>query len=454
VTRRLVVTIVATVLATLVVAGAITLLIARLQARRTTERELRVQAEALAAAVPDGEEPSGPLERLIDRRTTQAVRRALRVDGIEFVVLGPAGRLNGMLPDGVTAADLDADALHAGATITGANGSLVYAAAPAPRGRSTVVAVVTRQASPGLASAARWFAFAALGTVALGALVAVALGRRLARPVVEASEVAQRVAAGDLSARLPEPTAGAANESGDELAELARSINTMAAGLERSKEREQQFLLSISHDLRTPLTSIRGYAEAIADGATPDVRAAAEVIGRQSERLERLVSDLLDLARLDAHAFTLHPIDHDLRQAVVDAVEAHEPRAQRMGLALRVDAGSEPVVVTADPARVQQALGNLLENASRHASARVDVRISTVDGQALVTVDDDGPGIAAQDRSHVFDRLYASRGTGGSGLGLAIVRQLTEAMHGSVNVGDSPHGGARLEVRLPLRRPA
>ena len=105
-------------------------------------------------------------------------------------------------------------------------------------------------------------------------------------------------------------------------------------------------------------------------------------------------------------------------------------------------------------ARLQQTLGNLLENASRYASSRVDVTLSTADGEALVTVDDDGPGIAPEDRPHVFDRLYASRGTGGSGLGLAIVRQLTEAMHGSVNVGDSPHGGARLEVRLPLRGPA
>jgi signal transduction histidine kinase len=268
--------------------------------------------------------------------------------------------------------------------------------------------------------------------------------------VVEASEVAQQVAAGDLSARLLEPPLG----ERDELAELARSINAMAAGLEASKARDQQFLLSVSHDLRTPLTSIRGYAEAIADGAAPDVQAAAEIIGRQSDRLERLVSDLLDLARLDAHAFTLHLVDHDLREAAVEAVAAHAPEAQRLGLALRVDAGAEPVVVTADPARLQQTLANLLENASRYASSRVDVTLSSVDGGARVTVDDDGPGIAPDDRPHVFEPLYVSRGVGGSGLGLAIVRQLAEAMGGTVHATESPRGGARLEVRLPLRHQA
>jgi two-component system sensor histidine kinase BaeS len=457
VTRRLVVTIVAVVVATLVVAGLLTLAIARARAVQTTEDELREQAEALVATVVaiDDEtvgDAARPLLRAVDRRAIQAVRRTLRVDGAELVLLGPAGGITGALPDGVRPDDLDVDALAAGETTSGADGSLVYAAAPVPRPRTTLVAVVTREASPGLASAARWFLLAAAATIVLGIVVAVVLGRRLARPVREASATARRIADGELSARLPEPSAGMAG--GDELTDLAHAVNTMAAGLERSKEAERQFLLSVSHDLRTPLTSIRGYAEAIADGATPDVRAAAEVIESQAQRMERLVSDLLDLARLDAHTFALHSVDLDLRAAAAAAVDAHAPRAARAGLVTEVHDTDAPVVVHADPLRVQQIVGNLLDNAERFARSRIDVRVTSSGAEGIVTVDDDGPGIAPAERAHVFERsINVRRSESGSGLGLAIVRQLAEQMGGAVRVGDAPSGGARLEVRLPRAAP-
>ncbi|HWC68868.1 MAG TPA: HAMP domain-containing sensor histidine kinase [Acidimicrobiales bacterium] len=472
-TRRLVVAIVATVAATLVVAGVITLAIARSQAKRTTEDELRTQAEALVATVVAIDDESGserPLARAVDRRVVRAVRQALRVDGAELVLVGPAGAITGTLPDGVGRDDLDVDVLRAGETASGASGSLVFAAAPAQRARTTIVAVVTREASPGLASAARWFLLAAVATLVLGAIVAFVLGRRLARPVRDASSTARRIADGELSARLPDPGDGS---PGDELADLARAVNTMAASLEQSKDAERQFLLSVSHDLRTPLTSIRGYAEAIADGAAPDVRAAAGVIESQAQRLERLVGDLLDLARLDARTFTLHPVDFDLRAAVTEVVEAHRPHAARAGLSIAVsdgDAGRledgprRPVVVHADPARVQQILGNLLDNGERYARSRIDIGVSIAGGEALMTVDDDGPGIAEAERPHVFARLYVATrparpaamgpdGTpspAGSGLGLAIVQQLATQMGGSVAATTAPGGGARLEVRLPL----
>jgi two-component system, OmpR family, sensor kinase len=276
------------------------------------------------------------------------------------------------------------------------------------------------------------------------------VGRRLARPVDAAAGAAHLIAAGDLAVRLPKP----ADEDRDELAGLARSINAMAEALERSKDVERQFLLSISHDLRTPLTSIRGYAGAIVDGTAVDAAAAAEVILAESARLQRLVSDLLDLARLDSHTFSLHPVERDLRITLVDAVRAAVPTAARQGIALTVDDGGA-VPVVADEVRVRQLLGNLLENATKYASATVAVHVFAAGEDAVVLVDDDGPGIAVEDRPHVFDVLYVSRlrparSEAGSGLGLAIVRQLAEAMGGSVRVDSSPSGGARMEVRLPL----
>jgi two-component system sensor histidine kinase BaeS len=267
--------------------------------------------------------------------------------------------------------------------------------------------------------------------------------------VREASAAAHRIAAGDLATRLPVPD----GPPGDELDELSRSINSMAADLERARTLDQQFLLSISHDLRTPLTSIRGYAEAIADGAAPDPAGAAGVIASEAERLDRLVADLLTLARLDGRAFALHPSVHDLTVPVNDAVRAFVPAAEAAGLTVSVRVAGMPATVLADPARVQQVLGNLLANAAKLARSRIEVSIVAAPGGWLVRVDDDGPGIPADEREHVFERLYAARTVParaevGSGLGLAIVHQLVAAMGGTVRADDSPLGGARLEVRF------
>jgi two-component system sensor histidine kinase BaeS len=312
------------------------------------------------------------------------------------------------------------------------------------------VVVVTQEATSGSREALPYFLIASLVTLVIGALVAVVLGRRLSRPVTAAADASRRIAAGELSTRLPAP----ADREHDELADLTRSINTMAAGLERSRVLEQQFLLSVSHDLRTPLTSIRGYATAICDGTAPDNRAAAEVILDGSRRLERLVADLLDLAHLDGRSLALELVDHDVRGDADVAVRAVAATAAGAGVTVRLTPG-DPVVVRADPSRVRQLLANLLDNARKYARSSIDVRVRTVDGMAVVEVDDDGPGIAPEDRPHVFERLYVTalrpaRAEVGSGLGLAIVRQLAEAMGGSVAVGVAPTGGARLEVRLPL----
>ncbi len=453
-TRRLVVVIVLTVLGTLVVAAVTTVLISRGQARQATEDVLRDQAESLAVAV-GGIDPALPArQQAATRQVLRELRQALRVDGVEFVLLDATGEIAGALPDGVAAADLDLAALAAGQTVSGANGSLVYAAAPDVRPRLTIIAIVTQQATTGAGEALPFFLVASAITLVIGAAVAVVLGRRLARPVDAAAGAARKIADGQLSTRLPAPP----DEQRDELAGLTRSINAMASGLERSRALEQQFLLSVSHDLRTPLTSIHGYALAISDGTAPDAGAAAEIILAESRRLERLVADLLDLAHLDGRSLSLRPVDHDLRIDAQEAVRAASPASERAGVAVRFAPGS-PVIAHADPARVLQLLGNLLDNACKFARSRVDVHVTDELGMAVLRVDDDGPGIAPDDRPHVFERLYVSgrrpeRAEVGSGLGLAIVRQLAEAMDGSVAVNAAPSGGARIEVRLPLAQPS
>ena len=246
------------------------------------------------------------------------------------------------------ASALDPVALAAGTTQSGRSGSLVWVADPVEARNRTVVTVVTRHASSGLTDTAGWFLLASLLTLAIGAAVAVVVGRRLGRPVRQADDAARRIAAGELSTRLTPPR----GRPGDELVDLAHAINTMAESLERSRTLEQQFLLSVSHDLRTPLTSIRGYAEAISDGTAPDVGRAAAVITRESRRLERLVADLLDLARLDARSFSLVPVEVDLGHAAEGAVIAAQPQAERLGLTYAVTVPPERVTVSADPERL------------------------------------------------------------------------------------------------------
>jgi two-component system sensor histidine kinase BaeS len=268
--------------------------------------------------------------------------------------------------------------------------------------------------------------------------------------VRQVDDAARRIAGGELATRLPDPPAGAT----DELSDLVRSVNAMAAELQRSRDLEQQFLLSISHDLRTPLTSIRGYAEAISDNTTTDPAWAAGVIGAEAQRLDRLVQDLLDLARLRARSFSLHPAPVDLGEVVRVAAEAFRPDADEAGVQLLVTTPAG-ITIHADGERVAQVVANLVQNALKFARAQVSVGVSSAGGTGVVAVDDDGPGIPADDLPHVFERLYVAghqpvRRESGSGLGLAIVSELVDAMGGQVGAQSSPIGGARLAARFPL----
>ena len=234
----------------------------------------------------------------------------------------------------------------------------------------------------------------------------------------------------------------------------------MAAQLEHAPRMERAFILSVSHDLRTPLTSIRGYAEAMTDGAisTDDEHAhAARVITAEARRLERLVADLLDLARIDARQFSLAPRPVDAAETVRTAVDAFRPAAGDLGITLRVD-GPKSAPADTDPDRLSQIVANLVENALKYAAANIVVELAPYGtGDLDLRVRDDGPGIAPADLPQVFDRLYVSRTVPGrsvgTGIGLAIVRELSAAMGGQAWVDPTEGTGATFVVRLPILRP-
>lgn len=369
--------------------------------------------------------------------------------------LSPPQRAVLELPPGLPASRLDADALRAGDRQVDRVGRTIFVAEPMPAaatgdGLPVLVMTKTIDTRP-VTGLALTYGLVAAGATAVAALVAVLLARRLTRPIGELRRTAHALAGGDLSARAEVPAGEA------ELAELARALNGLAGELETARGAERAFLMSVSHDLRTPLTSIRGYAEAIADGTIGEAGArerAATVIRAEATRLERLVQDLLDLARLDAHEFALTPVPVDAGDVVRTAVDAFRPAAAEAGVTLSVAAGT--ITADADPVRLNQIVGNLTENALKYATSLVQVSAGASGGDLVITVDDDGPGIAPEDLPRVFERLYAARAaTGralGTGLGLAIVRELATAMGGRVHAEVLPTGGTRSWVVLPVVR--
>ncbi len=444
-TRRLTVSILAGIVLTLVLTGLGTLLLTRAEDRRATEAELLDQVKALTVVI-DGVPAFNPQNEQVRARLNR-VRAQLNLESVGLLLFND-GRLAGELPAGVSEQDLlplaDSDDL----TVSGNHGDLVFAASAVPRQRApTLIVVATRQAGTILAPAARWFLASSGISIVVGIAVATVLGRRLTRPIRQARDATQRIASGELDARVE----GVGGEG--ELAELAAAVNDMAASLERAQGLERQFLLSVSHDLRTPLTSIRGYAEAISDGTAPDADRAAAVIQSEARRLERLVADLLDLAKLDARQFSFRPHAVDLAEIVADAVDGFRHQARAAGVNLSVEGPDAPVMAWVDPDRLGQVIANLLENGLKYAAMQLHVGYGVGQGRPQVVVSDDGPGIADDDLPHVFERLYVSRRRpqrkeSGSGLGLAIVRELTEAMGGQVAARPRDGGGTQFVVDL------
>jgi signal transduction histidine kinase len=242
----------------------------------------------------------------------------------------------------------------------------------------------------------------------------------------------------------------------DEIAHLAARFREMASKLAESEQLSRNFLMSVSHELRTPLTAIRGHVAALRDGVIDDAamqQASLGVISEEAMRLERLVGDVLDLAKLDAHRFTVLHEEVDMTHLVERVYTAFAEVARRRAMDYRVDIRAHPVIVT-DGDRVFQIVSNLLSNAFRWTpeGGRVELSLSEDGGWITVVVADSGPGISAEERERIF-RPFWSRDGGGTGLGLAIARELAAALGGSIDVRSEPGLGSRFELVLPARRP-
>ena len=289
------------------------------------------------------------------------------------------------------------------------------------------------------------------GGVIVAGLLGVYLSRSITRPLLGLSTAADEVAAGHYGVEVPEP------RGSDEISHLAQRFSDMAAKLAESEQLSRNFLMSVSHELRTPLTAIRGHVSALREGVIDDPAArdaSLAVIGEEALALERLVGDVLDLAKLDAHRFTVLQEEVDMQQLCERAYSSFGEIARRRAIDYRREFTASPVIVT-DGDRVLQIISNLLSNAFRWTpeGGRVGLSLSADDGSVSVVVSDSGPGITADERERIF-RPFWSRDGGGTGLGLAIARELATALGGRIDLQSEPGLGSRFKLVLPASQPS
>jgi len=456
--RRITVAILGVVIGTLVLTVVGSVLLVRRAAISTAENELTTEARAIGGLMS--------LDPTFTRHKVEDVlRRAGAFDRLTVAWLSPTGEL-GAVPAPLGGPVMDTAALRSGDTVAGNVGHVVFVAQPlalSPAQRAALddglpvsdvrVLVVTRHvASP--VNGVGYFLLVAGVVLLAGVVVAAVLARRISAPIVRAVGATRQIAGGNLAATVP-----VNQREYPELADLAEAINTLGENLSRAQGLEREFLLSVSHELRTPLTSIRGYADAITDGATDDVPGAVHIIGSEARRLERLVQDLLDLARLQARQFSLHTQRIDCGAVTRTVAEGFQPEATGIGIELVTVPGDASLWADADPDRVGQVIANLIENALKFASSTVEIGMQGDGDWIAIWVSDDGPGISADDLPHIFERHYSSdRVPGrklGVGLGLAIVAELASAMDAVVDA-QSPvehDRGARMVLWLRHRQP-
>jgi len=293
------------------------------------------------------------------------------------------------------------------------------------------------------------------GVVALLAslVVAVVLLRAMTRPLQAMTRAAESMAAGDYDQQV------IARGSSDEIGQLARSFNRMAYEVKHARELQRQFVANVSHDLRSPLTSVIGFSQALTEdeATTPWQRHTAAIINDEAQRMQRLTVDLLDLSRLEAGRLPLAMAPLDLRALLCDIAARYQTLPARHDVRVVVELGDDTLPARGDADRLTQVFVNLLDNALKFADAGGEVRLRAAreGAVAVIEVYNTGAGIPPEDLPRVFDRFYRSdhsraRRTGGSGIGLAIVRELVHAHGGAVAASSEQGRWAALTVRLPL----
>ena len=290
-----------------------------------------------------------------------------------------------------------------------------------------------------------WLTAAAF--VLIGGVIIYLVTRRIVRPIKSLDEASRKMARGeaadDIEAR-----------SNDETARLARSFNSMKQKLQQNETLRQELIANISHDLRTPVTSINGYISGMADGVIKpeDYAKYICVIRQETQRLIRLTDEILQTAKIQSGSIELNLSRFALHKAVAAAVSANTPQAEYKNIQIELDV-DHSLMVRADAQKIEQALGNLIGNAVKHSNEGCVVTVSAQheEGAVRVCVADNGPGIDPEKLPHIFDRYYRAvpREREGFGIGLTIVKSYVEAHGGEIEVQSEPGRGTRICFTLP-----
>ena len=306
-----------------------------------------------------------------------------------------------------------------------------------------------------LARVNRALLFAALGAGIISVVLGALLARALTKPIGELTHATRAIATGGLGQQVEV-------RSKDELGELAAAFNHMSADLARARDQRRQMTADIAHDLRTPLSVILGHAEALRDGVLPPTPETLALVHDEALRLNRLVEDLRTLSLVEAGELSLNRRRIAPGALLERAVAAQTPRALQNNIALQIQIDPALPEIDADPDRLAQVLGNLLDNALRHTpvGGKVTCRVTGDNphsaSRVTFSITDTGPGIAPEDLPHIFDRFYRAdkaraRSTeqGGSGLGLAIAKSMVEAHGGKIRAENASGSGAQFIIELP-----
>jgi signal transduction histidine kinase len=284
--------------------------------------------------------------------------------------------------------------------------------------------------------------------MALGGVLFIWLSQRLTDPVRVLTAATQEVAAGNYAVEIPEA------RGSDEISLLTERFRGMVDQLAEAEQLKRSFLMSVSHELRTPLTAIRGHVEALREGivSEPDqVRTSLDIVAAETDRLERLVGDVLDLAKLQAHRFTVRHEEVDLDRVLDQAYGAFAEEARRREIDYRLAEVDAAPVIVSDGDRVLQVITNLLSNAFRWTpdGGRIELRLASSNGRVAVDVVDTGPGVPAAQRARIFE-AFVSQDADGTGLGLPIARELAVALGGGIELESAAGTGSRFRLVLPL----
>ncbi|TCJ35803.1 cell wall metabolism sensor histidine kinase WalK [Parafrankia sp. BMG5.11] len=402
------------------------------------------------------------------------VTRTIAAQRVTFVRVAPDGRPTARQgPGGGRGLELPADVLArvaAGAEVgtahTVGGRRVIVVGRPLAHGGAIALVQPASESRELAGAVLRRLGIALVCGLAAATVAGAVLARRLARPLRRLADAAHQLAAGRRDIRVG--TGGPRGPA--EVADVGAALDGLAAALAVSEDRQRRFLLSVSHELRTPLTAVQGFAEALADGVTEpaDTAGTGRIILGEARRLDRLVTDLLDLARLGADDFRVDLAPVDLGALVAEAVEVWRPRCTAAGVELRVELPDGPVPVVTDPVRFRQIVDGLAENALRVVPAGAPIVMALGGGpqgavvpqgvmvppEAVFEVRDGGPGLTADDLAVAFDRSalferYRGRRPVSTGVGLALVAGLARRLGGEPFAGHAPEGGAVFGIRLP-----